>query len=314
MGTDVEIFLWAPQAPRASELFEIAFAEIEYADVTLSTYRANSEVARINDIAAREPVTVDPEVFELLEEAVRYSQRTGGAFDITVGPLVSAWGFAGGEGRMPSSLELEHARARSGSGLVVLDPRRRTVRFRRDGVELDFGAIGKGWALDRAAAALRLHGVRSALLGAGGSSYYAIGSPPGRDGWPIRVTDPTDTGRVLATVLLQDRSLATSGASQQFFELAGTRYSHIIDPRTGSPVEGMLQVTVTGDRATESDALSTALFVLGTDGAATVLEGGQRGGALFVKDTHDGPRIVAMHWPGGADPPRRVSAGNRERP
>ena len=307
MGTEVEIFLWAPTAPRAWELFEAAFAEIDYTDATLSTYRASSEVSRINATAAREPVTVDPEVFELLEQAVRYADHTSGAFDITVGPLVKAWGFVGAGGHVPSPLDLERARAQSGSRLLLLDRERRTVRFRQRGVELDFGAIGKGWALDRAADALRRHGVRAALLGAGESSYYAIGTPPSRDGWPIAVTDPADTNEVLATVVLRDASLATSGASQRFFEVEGKRYSHIIDPRTGSPVEGMRQVTVTAERATDSDALSTALFVLGPEQAAELLDGGRRGGALFVRDSRDGPRIVAVHWPGARSHPPNMS-------
>ena len=295
MGTRVEILLWAASGERASELFDVAFAEIDWVDATLSTYRSTSELSRINATASGAAVTVDPEVFGLLEQAVRYSERTGGAFDVAVGPLIDVWRGAGAAGLVPSALDLERARARSGSQLVLLDPGRRTVRFRRAGVELDFGAIGKGWALDRAAAALRRLGVGSALLGAGESSYYAIGAPPGKTGWPITVTDPAGDS-VLATVLLHDGSLATSGATRQFVELAGRRYSHIIDPRTGWPVEGMLQVTVTAERATDSDALSTALFVLGPDAARALLDG-ERGAALFVRDTREGPRVVALRWP-----------------
>jgi thiamine biosynthesis lipoprotein len=305
MGTAVEIFLWAPSVQRARELFEAAFAEIDSADATLSTYRASSEVSRINATAAREPITVDPEVFGLLARAVAYSERTGGAFDVTVGPLVKAWGFFGGSGRMPSSFGLARARARSGWPLLVLDAARRTVRFRRRGMELDFGAIGKGWALDRAAALLRRFGVRSALLGMGESSYYAIGAPPGRAGWAVHVTDPADTTRILDTVFLRDGSLATSGATQQVFEAGGRRYSHIIDPRTGTPVEGMVQVTVVAAAATDSDALATALFVLGPEPAGALLDGEPGRGALFVREAGRGPRIVTMRWPAGGGPPLR---------
>ena len=301
MGTTVEIFLWAPSLRQASGLFEAAFAEIDYADRTLTTYREDSEVSRINATAAREPVTVDPEVFRLLQLALDYSRRTDGAFDITVGPLVKAWGFFGDSGRMPSRRAIARARARTGWALVALDSARRTVRFRRPGVELDFGAIGKGWALDRAAAALRRLGVAAALLGLGESSYYAIGAPPGRDGWPVNVTDPTDTARVLARVILRDGSLATSGVSQQFFEMSGRRYGHIIDPRSGRPVEGTWQVTVTASTATASDALSTSLFVLGADGASTLLGTEPQCGALFVLDAHGSPRVTAIRWPGALE-------------
>ncbi len=298
MGTTVEIFLWAPTLQHASGLFEAAFAEIDYVDRTLSTYREDSEVSRINATAARETVTVDPEIFRLLRLAIDYSRRTEGAFDVTVGPLVKTWGFFGGTGRMPSRRSIERARARTGWPLVALDSAQRTVRFRRTGVELDFGAIGKGWALDRAAAALRRLGVTAALLGLGESSYYAIGAPPGRDGWPVNVTDPTDTVRVLARVFLRDGALATSGVTQQSFEASGRRYGHIIDPRSGEPVEGMLQVTVTASTATASDALSTSLFVLGVDGASALLGTEPRCGALFVLDAHGGPRVTAINWPG----------------
>jgi thiamine biosynthesis lipoprotein len=295
MGTRVEIFLQAPSAAQAAELFAAGFAEIDYVDATLSGYKANSEVSRINGTAARGAVTIDPELFGLFERAADYGRITNGAFDITVGPLAKAWGFYGGVGQRPSRRALARARARSGWGVLELDSVGRTVRFRREGAELDFGAIGKGWALDRAASVLRRLGIEAALLGAGRSSYYAIGAPPGRRGWTVHVRDPADTTSVLATVLLRDGALATSGATQRFFESDGHRYSHIIDPRTGSPVEGMLQVTVTASTATDSDALSTALFVLGPDEVAGLLDAPHRG-ALFVRDADHGPRIVAVNW------------------
>lgn len=296
MGTTVDIFLQAPKAPRASELFEAAFAEIEYVDATLSNYIANSEISRINATAAHVAITVDPELFGLLQLAAEYGHLTGGAFDITVGPLIRAWGFFGGSGQLPSPRALTRARSRSGWTLLELGPKGRTVRFRHEGVELDLGAIGKGWALDRAANVLRRIGVDAALLGAGRSSYYAIGAPAGRGGWPVHVRDPADTTRVLATVLLHDGALATSGATQRFFESEGHRYSHIIDPRTGLPVEGMLQVTVTASTATDSDVLSTALFVLGPNEGAELLAA-LRCGALFVRDAGYDPRVVAVNWP-----------------
>jgi thiamine biosynthesis lipoprotein len=139
--------------------------------------------------------------------------------------------------------------------------------------------------------------VEAALLGAGQSSYLAFGTPPDLRGWSVNVTEPADTTQVLATVLLRDQSLATSGANQKFFELDGRRYSHIIDPRTASPVEGMSQVTVLAETATDSDALSTALFVLGPDNAAPLLDHGQGRGAMFVLDTRNGPEVIEIRWP-----------------
>jgi thiamine biosynthesis lipoprotein len=297
MGTMIEVFLVAENATRAAELFEEAFLEIEYVEATLSRYRPTSEVSRINTTAHEEPVTVDPELFGILRRAREYGRISDGAFDITVGPLVSAWGFYGGTGRMPSRRALSRAMARSGWALLDLNADLRTVRFLDDGVEIDLGAIGKGWALDRAATVLRRLGVANALLGAGASSFLAIGTPPGQAGWAVHVTDPIDAEQVLSTVLLRDRALATSGANQKFFEVDGRRYSHIIDPRTGAPVEGTLQVTVMAETAMDSDALSTALFVLGPEGAAGMLEAEKKRGALFVLDAPEARRMVEVHWP-----------------
>jgi thiamine biosynthesis lipoprotein len=297
MGTTVEVYLYAANRVRAAELLEAAFEEIERVEAALSNYRPTSELSRINANAAAAPVTTDPEVFGLIERALEYSRRTEGAFDLTVGPLVKAWGFFHGTGRHPSDDELADARARSGWTNVDLSGTTRSVRFVTPGLELDLGAIGKGWALDCAAETLRRHGVSAALLGAGQSTYYAIGAPPEDDGWPIRVTDPHDTARTLSTVLLRDQALSTSGTSEKSFELGERRYSHIIDPRTGHPVAGMAQVTVTAPTATDSDALSTAMFVLGPERAGELLRRTSGIAALLVLDIYSERRVLALDWP-----------------
>jgi thiamine biosynthesis lipoprotein len=297
MGTTVEVFLYAPNSGRAAELLEAAFEEIERVEAALSNYRPSSELSRINAAAAAAPITTDPEVFGLIERALDHSRRTEGAFDVTVGPLVKAWGFFRGTGHYPSDDELADARARSGWMHVDLDETTRSVRFLTPGLELDLGGIGKGWALDCAAETLRRHGVSAALLGAGQSSYYAIGAPPGAGGWPIRVTDPQDTTRTLSTALLRDQALSTSGSGEQWFELGRRRYSHIIDPRTGHPVSGMVQVTLTAPTATDSDALSTAMFVLGPERAAELLREMSGTAALLVMDIPGERRVLGLDWP-----------------
>jgi thiamine biosynthesis lipoprotein len=297
MGTTVEVYLYAPNGARAAELLQAAFEEIERVEAALSNYRPTSELSRINAVAAVAPVTTDPEVFGLIERALDYSRHTQGAFDVTVGPLVKAWGFFDGTGRYPSDDELADARARSGWIHVDLDETTRSVRFLTPGLELDLGGIGKGWALDCAAETLRRHGVSAALLGAGQSTYYAVGAPPDAGGWPIRVTDPQDSTRTLSTALLRDQALSTSGSGGQSFQLGGRRYSHIIDPRTGHPVAGMSQVTVTAPTATEGDALSTAVFVLGPERAAELLRRMSGVAALLVMDIPSERRVLALDWP-----------------
>jgi thiamine biosynthesis lipoprotein len=297
MGTTVEVYLYAPNSARAAELLEAVFEEIERVEAALSNYRPTSELSRINATAAAAPVTTDPEVFGLIVRALDYSRRTEGAFDITTGPLVKAWGFFRGTGRYPSDDELADARARSGWRKVDLDQTTRSVRFLAPGLELDLGAIGKGWALDCAAETLRRHGVSAALLGAGQSTYYAIGAPPDKGGWSVQVADPQDTGRTLSTALLRDEALSTSGSGEQSFELGGQTYSHIIDPRTGHPVTGMAQVTVTAPTATDSDALSTAVFVLGPKHGAELLSGVPETAALLVMETATEAAVLVLNWP-----------------
>ncbi len=296
MGTDAEIYLYAENEQKAWELFHAAFSELEDAESALSIYRTTSEVSRINRTAGIEPVTTDPETFSLIRDALSLSERTGGAFDITVGPLVEAWGFFKGEGRSPSPEELATARARSGWEKVVLDEGRRSVRFLAPGVVMDLGGIGKGWALDQAARKLRNLGVEAALLGLGQSTYVAIGAPPDAAGWRISVPDPWSSEETISVIQLRDRSLSTSGNTEKYLVLDGRRLSHIIDPRTGHPAVGVRQVTVTAPNATESDALSTALFVLGPEAAAELIELDPGLQAFMVLDRQGDRRIVLLGW------------------
>lgn len=296
MGTTFEVYLYAANASRAATLFDEAFDEIERVEALLSSYRPESELSRLNAHASTAPVTVDPELYALLARALAYSRETRGAFDITVGRLMSAWGFFRGQGHYPAEAALAAARAQTGWRNVLLNARPRTVHFLVPGMQLDAGAIGKGYALDRVAQRLRELGVTRALLGSGTSSYIALGTPAGKPGWIVHVRDPRDPTRTIATVTLRDQSLSTSGSYEKFFELDGRTYAHIMDPRTGAPVAGRVQVTVIAAYATDSDALSTALYVLGPQEGRRVLAG-TAGSALFVEDDAGGTRTVALNWP-----------------
>jgi thiamine biosynthesis lipoprotein len=297
MGTSFEIYVYAPDRERASELFEAAFDEIERVEQALSNYRSSSELSRINAIAADAPVVTDPEVFALLERAFDYSRQSDGAFDVTVGKLMKAWGFFRGAGRYPSNEELARARAQTGWQRVKLDQRARSAFFLTRGIELDLGGIGKGYALDCVARVLRDGGVTAALINSGSSSIYAIGAPPGKAGWPVRVSDPLERTRILSTILLKDQSLSTSGNYEKFFQLNGRTYCHIMDPRSGRPVEGMLQTSVIAPEATDSDALSTAVFVMGPERSARLLDNIAGTSAIFVGDRKGLGRIVQIRWP-----------------
>ena len=296
MGTTAEIYAYAVDEGQAQAVFDVGFDEIDRVDRDLSHYRTSSEVSRINREAASRAVTVDPETFDLLQRCLALSRATGGAFDITVGPLMKAWGFFRDSGRLPDPEELAAAREQTGWQWLELDAVRRTVRFRRPGLEIDLGSIGKGVALDRAARELALLGSGAVLLAIGRSSYRALDPPPGEAGWPIVVRRPFDRSETLTEVRLGRRSLSTSGSAGRFFELEGRRYSHILDPRTGEPANGVAQVTVLAATAARSDALSTALFVLGPEKGAGLLRGPSEA-ALLVGDAPSEPRVVKLGWP-----------------
>lgn len=296
MGTLFTIYLYGPEQQSAEIIFEAAFQEIERIEEALSNYRESSELSRINRLAAQQEVTTDPEVFALIAAALEFSRRTEGSFDVTVGPLMRAWGFFRGAGRYPSNDELRLAQENVGWEKVKLDTARRTVRFSSAGVELDLGAIGKGYAVDRAVHVLREAGARTALVDAGSSTIYAMDPPPGKTGWTVRIPDPADRSKTLTTVMLQNVSLSTSGSYEKFFQLAGRRYSHVMDPRLGTPVQGVLQSTLVASDATTTDALSNAMFVMGPEAGKNLLSGLRDSWGLWVLGEPDAQRLIEYDW------------------
>jgi thiamine biosynthesis lipoprotein len=224
---------------------------------------------------------VESGLFALLETALRLHAETDGALDLTATPLWEAWGFARRQGAVPDAERLRQALALVGSRWIELDAEHRTIRFRKPGVRLSLGSIGKGHALDACGARLRAAGIDDFLLHGGNSSVLAAGCPrSGRGtsapalaaGWEVGIVHPLRPNRRLGTLLLTGRALGTSGAWAQSFVHEGRRYGHILDPRTGQPADGVLSATALAPTAAEADALATAFFVLGPDGAADYCE------------------------------------------
>jgi len=270
MATRFELVLYGEREPALRAAGEEALRLIEDLEARLSLFRVDSEIAHVNARAAREPVRVTPEVFSLLQHAQKLHAESGGTFDITVAPLVRCWGFMGGSGRMPPPREVEEARAKVGMGLVELNPDEFTVRFGREGVLLDLGAIGKGYAVERAAEVLREAGVTSALLHGGTSTVQAIGQPPEEECWKVAVERPSPLPdappALLASVPLKDDAMSVSAVWGNHFRAEGRTFGHIIDPRTGEPTLGTVLAAVILPSATETDALSTALLTVGREG------------------------------------------------
>jgi thiamine biosynthesis lipoprotein ApbE/arylsulfatase A-like enzyme len=267
MGSAATVRTCGPDKAALVPAVEAGLDEVDRLDALLSHYREDTPLSRLNREAALAAVAVPPELADFLAVCLRWSRDSDGAFDVTVGPLMKAWGFFRDEGRRPDDAQLQAALARVGYRHVAVDRARHTVRFDRPGVELDLGGIGKGYAADRVATLLRRHGVASALVNLGGSSVYGLGTPPGAAGWEVGIADPTAPDRTATTVSLRDQALSVSGGYARFFVKDGVTYSHIMDPRTGRPVQGVLSVAVVSASATDGDALDNVLFVQGPEKA-----------------------------------------------
>jgi thiamine biosynthesis lipoprotein len=213
-------------------------------------------------VAATGPTTVHPEVAGVLHAALEVGRASGGAFDITVEPLVRAWGFLGGTPHVPDSATVRRAFAHVGARHVRFDPATRALAFDREGVRIDLGGIAKGCGVDAARRALEAQGIRDALVDLSGN-MFALGRPAGAPAWRIGIRDPRDRAPYFARLALTGRAIATSGKYEQFVAASGRTYGHILDPRTGVPAEGLISVTVLAPDAMTADAWGTALFVLG---------------------------------------------------
>ena len=325
MNTRFELVLHGDNDPALRAAGEEALREIARIEALLSAFRPTSEIAVLNARAAKEPVQVSPEVFALLQEVHALHTMTGGAFDVTIGPLMKCWGLWGTtEGRLPTDAELGEARDRVGWPHVVLDEAERTVRLGRAGMTLDLGGIGKGYALDRAAELLRDHGVTSAFLHGGTSSVIAIGHPPGQSAWRTELHNPQrasgvspedlsfhpgengsadetsaarwlgDRGVTQPTLELLDEALSVSSISTKAFVSGDRTLGHVLDPRTGEPVRGATLSAVILPDAARADALSTALLVLGPEGLGPLRKALPRLRGLVISGNPEAPEMNAV--------------------
>jgi thiamine biosynthesis lipoprotein len=268
MGSTYSLVLYGEDLAKLEMASEDAFEEVRRLDHLLSNYRPESEWSQVNRYAAERPVKVSAELFQLLSACLEYSRQSEGAFDISVGPLMKVWGFYKGSGHLPQKSEVLAALEKVGYRNILLDASNKTVRFAKEGVELDPGGIGKGYAVDRMSDILRRDGIKSALVSASGSSIYALGAPPGEAGWKIRIRDPKDEEKTVTEVTLKNESMSTSGSYEKFFWAEGRIYSHIMDPRTGYPSRGMLSASVITPLTIDSEAWTKPYYINGREWAA----------------------------------------------
>jgi len=284
MNCEFELVLCGSDRRYLIDAGEEAFEELARLEEQLSVFIPTSDVSDINAHAAERPVRIDARLFDLLLLAKRVSAETGGAFDISTGPLVRRWSAGDDHGgfSVPTSEEISQLISKVGMKHVCLDQAAITVAFDRPGMMINLGAIGKGYAVREMADLLRGRGIDAGLISGGTSTVYAIGHAPDDDAWTVGIRNPVEREERLTTVRLRDRALSTSGGHERFTEADGVRYSHVIDPRTGRPADALLiACAVTSDPA-ESDALSTAFLVLGVEETKEYCSAHESVGAVLV--------------------------------
>ena len=266
MASTYTIDLYGTDREMLPLVAEMAFNEVDRIDGLMSIYKRGSSVSFINRQAAKKPVVVGPELFEFLQRCLSFSHESEGAFDITILPLMRVWGFLDDEGRVPSVNELQKVLSRVGYQKLTLNSKQRTIEFEQDGMSLDLGGIAKGYAVDRVVSLLKEYQIERALVSAGGSTLFALGTPPREKAWRVKIRDPVsprDPNKSALTVRLKNQSLSVAGSYEQSFTIEGVTYSHIMNPRTGRPIDGLLSVAVVTESGLEGDVLDNILFVKG---------------------------------------------------
>jgi len=294
MGTSVEISVSEIDPQRAEEAMAAAFREVERIDSLISHYRPGSEVSRITRQAGEKVTRVSPETLEVIERALYFSRLSEGAFDISIGPVFRLWNFR--EGKIPGEESLQENLKRVDYRKIKVDRAKFSVFLESRGMELDLGAIGKGYAVDRASAVLRKGGVENFMVAAGGdiavSGAKENGSP-----WTIGIQHPRLPSELIARLHPARAAASTSGDYQKFFFRGGERYHHILTPSTGLPARECQSVTIMAPSGMDADALATAVFVLGPKKGFALLERLPDAHATIVD--RRGSVLLSPHWPAG---------------
>lgn len=281
MGTLVRIIVYAHDPPQARKAMKAAFARVSELDSILSDYNPESELNLLCDARS---MIVSEDLFRVLEASQRLAQETDGAFDITVGPLVRLWRQARLAKMLPDPSEIEKARTHTGWRMLTLDRRTRKATLAATGLQLDVGGIAKGYAADEAIRVLKMHGIRRALVAAGGDIAVS-GPPPNKQAWDLTVELAGGT----RDIHLRNAAVSTAGDTEQFVQIEGIRYSHILDPKQGLGLTHRIAVSVIAPTGLEADGLDTAISVLGMRGGLDLMKRHPKAKALIISDA-DGTR------------------------
>ncbi|WP_239004743.1 FAD:protein FMN transferase [Paenibacillus tepidiphilus] len=262
-------------------------AMLERMDLEFSRTKENGEVYAINQAAGKEAVAVSDETLDLIKQSIKYGEEMDGLFDVTIGPLVDLWNIGSGGESVPAQADIDQAKSMTNYKDIIIDEAAKTVMLAKEGMIMDLGGIGKGYAADRIADYLKEQGLNSAMINLGGSSIIALGTKPGEVPWNIGLQDPDKSrGTQLGTIKIADEVIDASGVYERYFIQDGVRYHHILDPRTGFPAQnGLKSITIMSPNATDADALSTGVFLMGLEDGIKYLESlPEKVDAFFITD------------------------------
>jgi len=292
MGTRFRLVFYAPDEAAANRAAQAAFARIAELDGIMSDYKPTSELMQLCKKSGGAAVPVGADLFAVLEKSQALARKTDGAFDVTLGPLTKLWRQTRRTQLLPDQETLAKAKELVGFDKVELDPKAGTVRLKKAGMQLDLGGIAKGYAADQVLLLLKKHGIDRALVAAGGD--IAVGAPPpDAAAWKIGI-EPLDEGKEPGRfIYLKNAAVSTSGDAEQFVEIAGQRYSHILDPKTGLGLVGRMSVTVIAPNGTMADSLTKPVCVLGPDQGLKLIEETDGAACLIVRKTDKGEEVIA---------------------
>jgi thiamine biosynthesis lipoprotein len=293
MGTFARVVAIAPDSRTAKTCTQTALAEIKKVDELMSDYKSDSEISRVNRDASRRPVKVSEPTFEVLQKSIEFSRLSTGAFDITVGPLVDLWRSAADANSPPTDADLLQANSKVGFQKLKLDTNKMTVRFAEDGMRLDLGGIAKGYAIDRAIAAAQKAGATGALVDVGGDIRCFGASPREKGAWLVGLQDPNASddplvpGKPLLILKLINAAVATSGGYRRFTLIEGQKHSHILNAKTGHSSKKLTSVTIIAPEAITTDALATAVAVMGAEKGLALIESLPQTEAILITSDPD---------------------------
>ncbi len=274
MGSYIDFTVIEKDQEKAAKAIDAAMEAVYRIHNLMSTHESASQITEVNRKAGSEKVKVHGDFLNVVQNSLAFSRETNGKFDITVQPLLELWGFSQKAVSLPDDKRIRKVLESVGYNNIEVDPAEGTIGLKKRHTSLDVGGIGQGYAVDRAVEILKAHGIENALVNASGD-IYLLGAPRGESGWLIGIQDPLNTEKVVATVRLSNMAIATSGSYENFVNIDGHRYGHILDPVTGRPSEQLLSTTVVAKTTTEADALSTTTFVMGKEEGISFVENRQ---------------------------------------